>query len=233
MTATGRSVRILQALACTLFLFGAGLRAQTVQPAVVEISSGKQATVDGHFEVINNTLEPMIVTIEAKSFDIGRDGVAAFRPLSPEVHLEMSATSLRLWPKQHRTVFYQASAPRFPTWFCIYSNFSSAVHRTGVQVQMEMPHTVYLLDRTKAGSDQVHFTSLRRVGDTLHGVVQNGSGTLVRVTGLELSGASGKVEAGGFPILPGAEREFTLAMAPGPAHVRARTAGFHIDGEVQ
>ena len=233
MATTGSMLRLLQALACATVVFSAGMRAQTVQPAVVEIPTGKQTSIDGQFEVINNTLEPMVVTIEAKSFDIGRDGVATFRALSPEVRLDLTANSLRLWPKQHRTIFYRVSVPHFPAWFCIYSNFSSAVHHTGVQVQMEMPHTVYLLDRTRATPDQVRFTSLHREGNVVHGVVQNGSATLVRVSSLELSGAQGKLEAGGFPLLPGTEREFTIAAAPGPAHLRARTATFHVDGEVQ
>lgn len=232
--AAGRALRALWILVCATLLAAGGLQAQTVQPAVAELSTGKAvAPVDGHFELINNTLEPMIVTIEAKSFTIGNDGVAAFRPLSPEVHLDLTENSLRLWPRQRRTIFYRVSAPRYPTWFCIYSNFSSAVHRSGVQVQIEMPHTVYLLDRTRASAAEVRFTALRHEGGALHGTVQNTSATLVRVISLEVAGKSGKAQVGGFPLLPGGEREFSVADMQGPVHLRARTATFQVEGELQ
>ena len=59
-------------LACT---------AQQVSPAVMEypdVAAGGK--VEGHFELANDSLQPLFVTIEAKSFTIDKAGHALFTP---------------------------------------------------------------------------------------------------------------------------------------------------------
>ena len=112
----------------------------------------------------------MIVTTEAKSFSISPTGAATFRPLDARIHLEMGTGSLRLAPKQRRTMYYRVSAAQYPAWFCIYANFLPASRNPGVRVQLEMPHTVYLLDRTKVTAQMLSFAELRREGSTVLGV---------------------------------------------------------------
>ena len=73
----------------------------------------------------------------------------SYRPLDPNIHLKLSATSFRIQPKQTYYVFYEASAPPSPTWFVIYASFSGFAFRTaqGMNVRLQLPHTVYLLPK--------------------------------------------------------------------------------------
>ncbi len=89
----------------SLLLCGS-LTAQTVQPVIVEYK-GK---ADGKLAVTNNTLQAMVVVLEPKSFSITTEGKGIFRTLDPGIHLELSAMSFRLQPKQTYYVFYKATA---------------------------------------------------------------------------------------------------------------------------
>lgn len=219
-----RFPRILLSL-LALSVMIAPLQAQTVSPAVVEIPVGKQNAVDGHFEVANSTLEPLAVVIEAKSFTIGRDGTATFGPLSPDVHLQLSASSMRLPARQRRTVYYHVTSPAVPAWFCIYSTFSAMTPTRGMRVALEMPRPVYMLRGPRAVAKDLRVTNLTVDDGALHGTVHNGSGTLLRLTSIEVSGSHGKKEESGFPLLPGGERDFVFRVPAGSKQLRLNTAG--------
>src|SRR5258708_13009522 len=57
--------------------------------------------------------------------------------------------SFRIPPKQSFLVFYEASADKLPSWFVVYATFSGFKARTqdGFKIQIELPHTVYLLPK--------------------------------------------------------------------------------------
>ncbi|MBI4462860.1 MAG: hypothetical protein HY653_08150, partial [Acidobacteria bacterium] len=52
--------------------------------------------------------------------------------------------SFRLPPQQTFYVFYEATADRLPAWFTIYCGFSGLPSYEGINVVVELPHTVYL-----------------------------------------------------------------------------------------
>lgn len=225
---------LLATLLCCAGLFQGAGSAQTVQPALVEVTVGKpSAFIDGHFDVTNDSLVPMAVVLEPKSFSIGRDGTARFRSLDAGVQLQLDVNSVRLAPRQRRTIYYRVKAAAYPVWFSVYANFMPLVHGPGVQMQLEMPHTVYLLPNAKLAPVAVSFLSLSRDGSVLHGVMQNRSATMVRVLSVQAVGAHAKQAGSGFPLLPGGEREFDLSVPEGPLRLVAQTAHFRVVQVVQ
>lgn len=64
-----------------LFLFASPVGAQTLQPVVVEYREKAR----GKFEIINDTLFPLNVVLEPKSFSISVEGHPSFRPLDEDV----------------------------------------------------------------------------------------------------------------------------------------------------
>ncbi len=211
------------------------LPAQQVSPAVMEYpDAAKSPHTDGHFDLTNEMLTPLFATFEAKSFTIDTAGVAHFTPLSEHVHLRMSTTSMRLGPKQRRTVYYTVTADTYPAWFCIYSTLAGLPKRNGMNVQLDLPHTVYLLTKSRPAAGELQFSNLVLSSGHLHGTLRNGSTSFARVLSLEMSGDHLKKSEGGFPVLPGGERDFDLAVDEGKTvkHLKARLNGLQVDGIV-
>ena len=114
--------------------------AQTVRPVINELSNPAK----GRVEYVNDSLTPLNVVLEAKSFSVSETGEITYRPLDADVHLKLSTTSFRIQPQQTYYVFYEATAPKSPTWFVIYAAFSGFPFRSaqGMNVRLELPPTV-------------------------------------------------------------------------------------------
>lgn len=215
-----------------LLFFASVVAAQSVRPAVVEYATAGE----GSFDVVNDSVVPLFISVEAKSFTIDTEGNAHFVPLSSAIHLQLSQTSLRLPPRTHRTVYYKASADSYPAWFCIYSNFAGAPRRNSMNVNLELPHTVYLLSKTRLERGDIAVDHLRRAGDTLLGTVQNRGTNMIRLQELQLVDRSGKKrEEGGFPLLPGGIRYVRLPLRHDeqPERLRAKFAHITVEGVLQ
>jgi hypothetical protein len=179
-----------------------------VQPVIVEYH-GK---AEGKFAVVNNTAAAMAVVIEPKSFSIDQDGRGSFRALDPGIHVELSAMSARLQPGQTYWVFYKAQAESYPAWFTIYSTMTQARHGEVMNVQVQLPHTVYLYQGKALERESV--TARATYSAAAHEVVcelENRGEALGRVQEVALGGVKGAAsEAAGFPLLPGAKRTVRL-----------------------
>src|SRR5262245_35637094 len=127
--------------------------AQTIRPVVVEY---REKRAEGRFELVNDGLTPSTVVIEPRSFQVTDTGEPVYRPLDAGIHLRLSAMSLRIPPRQTRMVFYEATADSLPAWVTIACMFSGLRTRTGLEIRVELPHTVYLLQKQalpRAGVD--------------------------------------------------------------------------------
>src|SRR5258708_35815352 len=111
--------QLLACIAATVAL-AAPLLAQTVRPVIVQYSGSAR----GKFELVNNAFQPTNVVIEPRSFTINEDGDGVYGPLANNIHVKLSAMSLRIPPKQSRFVFYEAKADTLPAWFVLYSVFA-------------------------------------------------------------------------------------------------------------
>jgi len=183
-----------------------GAMAQTVRPVISELGNPAK----GRVEYVNDSDTPLNVVLEAKSFSVSEKGDAEYRPLDPEIHLKLSATSFRVQPKQTYYVFYEASGPSRPTWFVIYASFSGFAFRTaqGMNVRLQLPHTVYLLPKQQPEKADVRV--LRAELDEDHEKVllevENTGDNFGRVLQTQLANGRKKQEGPGFPIFPHSKR---------------------------
>ena len=179
---------------------------QTVRPLIDELGNpGK-----GRIEYVNDSLTPLNVVLQAKSFTVSETGEITYRPLDSNVHLKLSATSFRIQPQQTYYVFYEASADALPSWFVVYALFSGFPFRTaqGMNVQLQLPHTIYLLPKQGLDKAEVHINraDLDRDKKQLLVEVENTGENFGRVMQTQLSYSRSKAESPGFPVFPHSRR---------------------------
>ncbi len=196
-------------VAC-LFFIAPHAWSQTISPVIVEYAD----KADGRFQLYNDGDIPITVVVEPHSFSVDSTGKATFRKLDPGLHVELSATSFRLAPKQTHYVFYKATTETFPNWFCIYATVTGPTTPNGLKLALELPHTVYLLGHQSLEQSQVTWKSaeIDRRGDKrfIRAEVENHGAVFGRVEEIEVVSGSGKQTFGGFPLFPGQQREIEL-----------------------
>ncbi len=185
--------------------------AQSVSPVIVEYK-GK---AEGRIALTNNTLAPMAVVLEPKSFTVSEDGNGVYRPLDPAIHLELSSMSFRVDPGQTYYVFYKARADKLPAWFTVYAVFSSLQHTGGLDVRILLPHTVYIYPKKPAGPDQVRLDKADYNDKTNKVSLElvNPGPDLERVQMVTVTGGDKSATAAGFPMLPGAHRHLEVSWS--------------------
>src|SRR5437764_6372049 len=140
--ASGARRVILRALC--LFLCALPALAVTVTPIIDEnVAGGPGKKVSGKIDYINDTLQPLQVVLDTKSFSVSDTGEMSYRALDPDIHLKLSEMSFRIAPRQTYTVFYEVSADKIPAWCVVYAAFSGFKERTkeGFKIQVQLPHT--------------------------------------------------------------------------------------------
>ena len=186
--------------------------AQTVRPVINELGNPAK----GRVEYVNDADTPLNVVLEAKSFTVSETGEVQYRPLDPNIHLKLSATSFRIQPKQSYYVFYEASSTPNPNWFVIYASFSGFAFRTaqGMNVRLQLPHPVYLLTKDKPEKDDVRVVraELDEAHDKVLLEVENTGNNFGRVLQTQLANGKKKQEAPGFPIFPHSKRMLELPL---------------------
>jgi hypothetical protein len=195
-------------LVCALLFVGRGSYQQTVSPVIVEYKEKAEGTI----ALTNNTLLPMAVTLEPRSFSIAEDGSGAYRSLDPRIHIEFSSTSALINPGQTYYVFYKARSKVLPAWFTIYSTFSPA-RQTDLDIHILLPHTVYLYPKKpKSKVDVVDVKRadyLKQAGKIVC-EIRNATLDLERVEEIRIASDSKSITSPGFPLLPGATRHLEL-----------------------
>jgi len=207
----------LQLMAGALCVFlTAGCLAQTVRPMINELGNPSK----GRVEYVNEGLTPLNVVLEAKSFTVSETGEISYRPLDPDIHLKLSTTSFRIQPQQTYYVFYEASSPKSPSWFVIYAAFSGFPFRTaqGMNVRLELPHTVYLLPKGTVERADVIISRADLIPAENKVVleVENKGDNFGRVLETHLVYEKKKQEAPGFPIFPHSKRILEIPLTEKP-----------------
>ncbi len=199
---------ILGAL-CVFSLSPAAL-GQTVRPLLMEYSEKAR----GRLELVNDTLTPLNVVLEAKSFTVSDSGEISYQPLDSQIQLKLSAMSFRIPPQQSYYVFYEARAEVLPAWFVLYANFSGFPFKSasGMNIQLELPHTVYLLPKQKMEKSEIVLRHAQYSYRNKHVVVRvaNLGDAFGRVLGAEVSGRKRRSTHNGFPVFPRSEREVEI-----------------------
>lgn len=191
--------------------------AQTVRPLIDEMGNPAK----GRIEYVNDSLGPLNVVLEPKSFTVSETGEITYRPLDSNVHLKLSATSFRIQPQQTYYVFYEANSTAIPAWFVIYALFSGFPFRTqqGMNVQLQLPHTVYLLPKQSVEKSEVHITRADFDSDNNQVVleVENTGDNFGRVLQTQLGYSRKKEESPGFPVFPHSRRIIEVPVENGEA----------------
>jgi hypothetical protein len=223
----------LKARAVLLALgISAAAGAQSVDPPIAVLDG---AHVRGSVVISNPTIFPFSWVLEPKQFTVACGGDVAFAEIdTSRIHLRLSSMSGRLAAKQRATIFYEVTVDSIPSWFAIVVGFYANKPEKGLNVKMEIPHIVYLMQREKVRAADVAITSAQfdSTDKRLRIRLENHSGKLTRVTellGVTASGKEYSIDA--CPLFPNAAREFTFTWpdASPPVKVIARFAGFSID----
>jgi hypothetical protein len=203
------AVLLRRLLGAVLLFSGCCSLAQTVSPVIVEYK-GK---AEGQITLVNNTLTPLAVVLEPRSFSITPDGNGVYRNLDPDIHVKLSSMSFRIDPGQTHYVFYSATADKLPAWFTIYSIFSKVQHDSGLDVRILLPHTVYIYPKKQPGNVEVQVKP--PVYSSQSGKVtcdlENDTTDLTRVQEVRIVGGSKSETAAGFPLLPGGKRHLEVS----------------------
>jgi len=225
---TDKAVFRLAFLCALLLIASRPAQAQTIRPIVSEYSLQAR----GRVEVVNDSDRPLNVVIEPHGFSVTDSGEVLEQPFPAGVQLELSATSLRLPPRQSRFVFYEARAERGPVWFVLYANFTGFPARefSGINVQLELPHIVYLLPKESWKRTDLHVTSVDVQPDKglVALVVENTGASFGRVASLQIEGLRRKMTVPGFPLFPGRQRRIEIPWdgTDRPASVDVKTKDF-------
>ncbi len=210
------------------------LAAQTISPVIVEY----REKAAGRIQIHNDTDFPLTVVLEPRSFTADSNGKPTFRELPPDVHLELSAMSFRVGPRQDHYVFYKASADKLPNWFCVYASITGPTTQEGIQVRLELPHTVYLLGKKPGLAGDITWlqTIFTPGGEKprIEAVVENRGSAVNRVREVEVTSSSGKQTYEGFPLFPGQQRNMELEWdQPGlPQHIKLRFERFNSEADL-
>lgn len=220
-------------LASLLLLLGIArpLGAQTVRPAVVEYS--EQAR--GKFELVNESLFPLTVVLEPRGFHVEPSGELIEEPLdTTRMQVKISAMSFRIPPRETYTIFYEATAKAFPAWFLISSTLTGARTQTGLNVRIELPHVVYMLQPQPLRKSDVAVrafdfdSATKRVRVEL----ENTGASLGRVLSSEVS-VDGKkaIPGGAFPLFPHSRRKLEIPWSEDltPEKLVLRFANFTVE----
>jgi hypothetical protein len=211
------------------------VQAQTISPVIQEY----EQKADSRFQVFNDADVPLTVTLEPFSFTVDSNGNATFRKLDPGIHVQLSATSFRLQPKQTYYVFYKATAESLPGWFCIYATFTGAATTNGLKLAFKLPHTVYLLGKTPLDRAEVQWvraqTSVEGEKTRITAEVENTSLGFGRVREVDVTSATGKQVFPGFPLFPGQKRLIELVWSgpDAPQNIVLSFDHFKTEAELQ
>jgi hypothetical protein len=207
------------------------LGAQTVRPAVVEFS--EQAR--GKFELVNETLFPLTVVLEPRGFHVEPSGELIEEPLdTTRMRVKISAMSFRIPPRETYTVFYEATAKSFPSWFLISSTLTGARTQTGLNVRIELPHVVYMLQPQPLRQTDVivHSFDFDSVAKRVRVELENSSTALGRVLSSEVSvGGKKPIPGGAFPLFPHSRRTLEIPWSDDltPEKLVLRFANFTVE----
>jgi hypothetical protein len=226
--------RTFLALVC-LFFFARSAPSQTISPVIVEYTD----KADGKFQLYNDGDLPLTVVVEPHSFTVDSTGMATFRKLDPEIHVELSTTSFRLAPKQTYYVFYKATTETYPNWFTIYATISGTTTPTGLKLALELPHTVYLLGHKSLDQSKVTWNKAELAVQggkrRISAQVENHGADYGRVQEVEVISSSGKQIFAGFPLFPGQRRdiEFDWDQPGTPKEIVLKFPHFKIESKLK
>jgi hypothetical protein len=211
-----------------------------VRPLIDEnVVQEKDRKAKGKIEYVNDTLEPLTITLDTQSFTVSDTGQMSYRPLDSNIHVKFSASSFRILPKQSYLVFYEATADALPAWFVVYATFAGYKETTaeGLKIHLLLPHTIYLLPKQEVKKEElVVKTAKYDPGTKVVKVrVENIGAEFCRVLETDVTSHQDKSTNNGFPVFPHSEREVEIPWPgrAGPTKLILQFARFHLEQPIE
>lgn len=199
-------------LCAVLSISLAGACAQTVRPLIAELNNPAK----GRVEYVNDSDTPLNVSLSVRSFTVSETGEISYRPLDSNIHVKLSSSSFRIQPHDSYFAFYEAKTDASINWFVIYAAFSGFGFRAqnGMNLRLELPHTVYLLPKESLSQSQVKI--IRSAYEpTDHKVlveVENTGDYFGRAMQTVVTSGRKKTEGPGFPVFPHSKRSIEVPV---------------------
>jgi hypothetical protein len=211
-----------------------------VTPLIDEnIVQGPNKNAKGKIEYVNDTLEPLTVTLDTQSFTVSDTGEIFYTPLNNSIHVKFSATSFRILPKQSYLVFYEASADAIPSWFVVYATFAGYKETTaeGLKIHLLLPHTIYLLPKQGVKKEELSVKTAKfdPQAKVVTVRVQNTGPAFCRVLEATVTSLREDETSNGFPIFPHSEREIEIPWSgtAGPTKLVLELQPFRLEQAIQ
>ncbi len=226
---------LVRIFCCLLMAFAAASAvAQTIRPIISEYTGNAK----GRVELVNDSTMPLTVIVSPKGFEVSETGELSYGPMPDDIHLKLSAMSFRIQPKQSYFVFYEAKSERLPSWFVLYFEFSGfpMKEHSGLNIQLELPHTVYLLPKNSAKKDDI---TAEAVYDSTNKKIKvttfNKGTTVARVLMMNAEQRGHKEQGFGFPTYPQKRRiaEMPWNGSTPPEKVTLEFENFKIDAPIR
>jgi hypothetical protein len=131
-------------LAAILFLLAVKLSAQTVTPTIVEC--GRKCS--GQFSITNQSVQPLIVTLDPFSSALEPSGRTINTPLGQGV-IQLDAMSARVSPRGKHEFGYKLHCLELPCIVTVYSSMVVGRTLAGIEVKVFLPHVIYQCERAK------------------------------------------------------------------------------------
>lgn len=223
-----------------LWLCAFPLAAQTVRPLIDEnVVQERDKKAKGKIEYLNDTLEPLTVTLDTQSFTVSDTGAITYRPLDSSIHIKFSASSFRILPKQSYLVFYEATADSTPAWLVVYATFAGYKETTaeGLKIHLLLPHTIYLLPKREIKKEELAIKTAKYDPEakvvTLR--VENTGPAFCRVLEANVTSSQDESSSNGFPVFPHSEREVEIPWPgkEGPKKLTLQLEPFHLEHPIE
>jgi hypothetical protein len=222
--------------AACLLLSALPNQAQTVRPLIDEnIVQERQKKATGKIEYVNDTLEPLTVTLDTQSFTVSDTGKMSYRPLDSNIRVKFSTNSFRILPKQNYLVFYEANSDALPAWFVVYATFAGYKETTGegLRIHLLLPHTIYLLPKQEPTKQEliVRKATYDPGAKAVTVRVENTGPVFCRVLEADVVSVQGKSSSNGFPVFPHSEREIEIPWSgrTDPTKIVLQLQRFHLE----
>jgi hypothetical protein len=211
-----------------------------VRPLIDEnVVQEKDRKAKGKIEYVNDTLEPLTITLDTQSFTVSDTGQMSYRPLDSNIHVKFSASSFRILPKQSYLVFYEATADALPAWFVVYATFAGYKETTaeGLKIHLLLPHTIYLLPKQEAKKEELVVKTVKYDPGTkvVKVRVENIGAEFCRVLETDVTSHQDKSTNNGFPVFPHSEREVEIPWPgrAGPTKLILQFDRFHLEQPIE
>ena len=132
---------MMKRIALLLLLVAGSATAQTISPISQDYGKGKAR---GSFTLTNNQLSPLVVTLSVVQAEYA-NGRQQLHPLNPDVHVRLSAQSLKIPIRQSREIDFDVDCPSGCVTEVVANMTAASLHTdSGIVIMMHLPTLQYV-----------------------------------------------------------------------------------------